>query len=230
MQNGFYVYEHVRLDTMKPFYIGKGSGTRAYTRSNRNAYWNNIVNKHGYSVNIIAKNLDEELAFLVESEKISQLKQLGLRLVNLTDGGGGISGHVHSEEAKKKISAAGIGNKYNLGRKHTEAHKKKMSDSLRGVPKSTEHNRKVGDANRGKKRTPEQIKRMKENRKPCVVTDETRAKLSKILKGKVRTEETKAKMAASALLRERIECPHCKIKVTKALAKRWHFDNCKKRG
>ena len=230
MQNGFYVYEHVRLDTMKPFYIGKGIGTRAYSRSSRNPHWHNVVKKHGYVVNMVAENLDEEMAFLVEMEKIDQLNRIGVSLVNITNGGGGIAGLVHSDEAKKKISDASKGNKHNLGRKQTDEHKKKISDALKGKQKSAEHTMKSVLARRGKKRTPEQIQRMKENRKPCVVTDETRAKLSRILKGKVRTKETKAKMAASALLRERIECPHCKIKVTKALAKRWHFDNCKKRG
>ena len=38
-----------------------------------------------------------------------------------------------SPEARKKATAHFIGNKYNLGRKHTEEYKKKMSETLKAV-------------------------------------------------------------------------------------------------
>ena len=55
----YYVYEHTRPDTGNVFYVGKGSFKRAYSKAKRNKHWHNIVNKaQGFSVNIIAKDLD----------------------------------------------------------------------------------------------------------------------------------------------------------------------------
>jgi hypothetical protein len=39
----FYVYEHIRPDTNKVFYVGKGSGYRSGITQHRNNYWKNIV-------------------------------------------------------------------------------------------------------------------------------------------------------------------------------------------
>lgn len=149
MQNGFYVYEHVRLDTMKPFYIGKGSKNRAYEKRRRNKYWNNVTTNIGYIVRFVATNLDEELSFLVEMEKIDQLRRLGYELTNMTDGGEGKSGYKLSDYQKEKVSKvhkgkvlsvytkekianARIGKPTNLGKKATEKTKKKMSEAHLG--------------------------------------------------------------------------------------------------
>ena len=106
--NKFYVYENTRLDINEIFYVGKGTGNRAYENkgSRRSEHWKRIHNKAGSSVKILADNLDEELAFLVEVERIDQLKRLNVSLVNRTTGGEGIAGYKHSKYAKEKISAA----------------------------------------------------------------------------------------------------------------------------
>jgi hypothetical protein len=88
----FYVYEHIRNDTNAIFYVGKGKKERAYRVNDRNEYWKNIVNKTGYTVRFVVKDVDEELAYLVEEERIDQLKRLGIKLTNLTLGGEGASG------------------------------------------------------------------------------------------------------------------------------------------
>jgi hypothetical protein len=88
----FYVYEHIRNDTNAIFYVGKGKNERAYRVNNRNEYWKNIVNKTEYTVRFVVKDVDEELAYLVEEERIDQLKRLGIKLTNLTLGGEGASG------------------------------------------------------------------------------------------------------------------------------------------
>jgi hypothetical protein len=92
----FYVYEHIRNDTNAIFYVGKGKKERAYRVNDRNEYWKNIVNKIGYTVRFVVKDVDEELAYLVEQERIDQLEKLGIKLANICPGGKGVgSGDKH---------------------------------------------------------------------------------------------------------------------------------------
>jgi hypothetical protein len=93
----FYVYEHIRNDTNAIFYVGKGKKERAYRINNRNEYWHNVVNKcNGYTVKFVVKDVDEELAYLAEEERIYQLKRLNIKLANINAGGAGVgSGDKH---------------------------------------------------------------------------------------------------------------------------------------
>ena len=85
MENKFYIYAHINPLFNKIFYIGKGSGRRAWEKYGRTKYWNNTVNKYGYIIDILEENLTEEEAF--EKEKW-YIKRLGLNnLVNLSEGG-----------------------------------------------------------------------------------------------------------------------------------------------
>ena len=83
----FYTYAHVRKDTNKIFYIGKGIDDRAWFTYGRNKHWNHIVKKHGYSVQILADWRTEKEALEHESLLISCFKDMGNKLVNMTDGG-----------------------------------------------------------------------------------------------------------------------------------------------
>ena len=93
----FYVYEHIRNDTNSIFYVGKGKANRAYTARNRNDHWHNVVNKaQGFTVKFVVKDVDEELSYLAEEERIDQLKRLGIKLANINAGGAGVgSGDKH---------------------------------------------------------------------------------------------------------------------------------------
>jgi hypothetical protein len=148
--NSFYVYEHLRPDNMQVFYVGKGNGKRANSKSDRNNYWHNIVNKHGFIVKYIATNIDEELAFLVEQERINQLKKLNISLANMTNGGEGSSGLKMPESAKETISKA------HKGKKISDEQKKKMSISLKKIVKSKEWQEKITASLTGRKRKPEE--------------------------------------------------------------------------
>lgn len=93
MNNKYYVYEWIRLDTNEPFYVGKGSGDRwkKLTRDN-NHHFNNIVNSKDVVVNILEDNLTEEEAFEYESYYIWYYRDIiGYDLCNITDGGEGCS-------------------------------------------------------------------------------------------------------------------------------------------
>lgn len=191
----FYVYVHSRLTTNEPFYIGKGSGTRAHDMVRRNSWWKRIVDKDGgRNLSYIAKNIDEELAFLVEEEAISKYRAQGIKLANFTNGGEGMSGYKFTQEQRIRRSKQKMGNKNNLGRKVSAEVRARMSAAQKARtvwPKLTEERKK-------------QISEFHKGNKWALGTkasEETREKLSKIHKGKQHTlghkltSEHKAKLA-----------------------------------
>lgn len=111
-----YVYRHIRLDKNVPFYIGIGGDDeykRANTKLSRNKYWENIVNKTHFEVDILIDDIDWESACVKEKEFISLYKRRkdGGTLCNLTLGGEGQCGMIPwnfgketSEETRKKQS------------------------------------------------------------------------------------------------------------------------------
>jgi|688.fasta_scaffold823794_2 hypothetical protein len=102
--SNFYIYEHIRPDTNQVFYVGKGKGNRCNSLR-RNIYWKRIVAKAGgFNVRKIVENIDEELAFLAEQERIDQIKRLGYVLCNATNGGEGVSGYKHTDKTKAALS------------------------------------------------------------------------------------------------------------------------------
>lgn len=133
----FYTYAHYTPEG-RLFYIGKGSGVRAYRFSGRGPYWKNVVSKYGKpDVQILANWNTEEEAFSHEILLIDCFKELGHKLCNLSNGGEGPSGLKHSEESKVKMRIANIGNKHALGHKVSEASRKLMGVSNIGKPTST---------------------------------------------------------------------------------------------
>lgn len=100
----FYTYAHFRLDDGKCLYIGKGKSRRAWSKAGRSDWWKRTVAKHGYRVQILATWESEEDAFQHEKLLIACFRDMGHPLVNLTDGGEGMSGCRHSAETKVKIS------------------------------------------------------------------------------------------------------------------------------
>jgi hypothetical protein len=137
MRTDFYVYEHIKADTKQIFYVGKGCKKRARDKQYRNQYWHNIVNKHGFEVKFLVKNVDEEFAFLVEQERIDQLKILGVKICNQTDGGEGSSGLVMPKSAKERISQIHKGKTISLEQRG------KASEALKKIKKTPEWIQKI---------------------------------------------------------------------------------------
>ena len=107
--NNYCVYLHLKSDDLSPFYVGKGKRRRAFTRSERSAFWRRVAEKHGFTVKILREDMSEDDAFLLEKSLISFIgrRDLGTGpLVNHTDGAEGSSGYRHTQSAKKKISDA----------------------------------------------------------------------------------------------------------------------------
>lgn len=129
MTNDFYVYQHIRNDTGEVFYVGKGRKKRATRTDGRNDYWKRIVQKSGgFSVKYVFSNLTESAAFDLEIKTIQELKNQGVNLCNLTDGGEGPSGIVPTKNHKEKISLAkaGIKRPIDVVQRSAEARRKKM--------------------------------------------------------------------------------------------------------
>jgi hypothetical protein len=124
------VYRHRRLDTNKIFYIGIGKEEkRAYRKDGRNNYWNNIINKTDYNIEIIAKDIDWEIACELE---IFLISEYGIKnLSNITLGGEGNLGNLHSIETKKIMSEKKIGKiTWNKGLKEDKEHIEKRRINL----------------------------------------------------------------------------------------------------
>lgn len=141
-----YVYRHRRLDTYKIFYVGIGSDPkRPYKKSGRNKYWQNIVSKTDYEIEIIAIVNNWELACELEELLIQEYgrKDLGLGLlVNMTDGG---EGTVNWSEEMRELSR-----QLNLGIPKSEEHREKCRRANIGKTWSEESRKKRYEATKGK--------------------------------------------------------------------------------
>ena len=137
----FYVYEWFINDTLEVFYVGTGTGKRRFETHNRNRWFNNIFNKYDCSVRVVHSYLTNNEACRLESERIAYWKAKGKAKCNFTNGGTGFStGKLnpihkrikHGEEnyfSKHKFTGK---NNHMTGKKHTEATKKKISQSRVG--------------------------------------------------------------------------------------------------
>lgn len=189
----YYVYELIDPRNNLVFYVGKGKTrdklNRVYRRikdhlnsndkSNRFKYFLiQKIRKLGLEVEfrIIKEGISESEAFILEIELI---KKYGKRidnsgnLVNITDGGEGISGFKHSNESKELMS---IKHKELIklnggnfkGRKHNRETKQRMSiiqkkicktriNSMQGKHHSEETKRKISEKQKGKTRLPKEM-------------------------------------------------------------------------
>jgi hypothetical protein len=214
----YYVYQHLKLDDNLIFYIGIGcqrNYLRAYSKDNRSSYWDSIVKKHGYKIEVLHDNLSKEDAIKIEKTLISKYgrKDLGHGvLCNLTDGGDGILNV--SDEIKNKISSI------LKGRKLSEETKRKMSESRKGKVHSGDTKKKIGLSKVGNKymlgkklndEAKDKIRKSKIGDKNPMynkeISQETRIKLSESHKGekhpmygKKHKEESKIKMSESKKL------------------------------
>ena len=142
-----YVYQHIRLDTDEVFYIGIGTDSngkykRANRKTHRSEYWNNIVNKAGYRVEILTDGITKDEAAEEEKRLINHYGRKDINtgiLVNMTDGGEGTLGvayrepwnkgktNIYSEEIKEKIREG------NRTRIYTAETRRKLSEAKKGI-------------------------------------------------------------------------------------------------
>jgi hypothetical protein len=100
---GYCVYLHRRKSDGSVFYVGKGTETRPFRISNRSDWWKRTAKKYGVIVEIFQQGMTDDAAKQLEIELISKYgrKQDGGCLINLTDGGDGVTNL--PEETRKRI-------------------------------------------------------------------------------------------------------------------------------
>jgi hypothetical protein len=210
MSQNFYVYTH-SLSGKPPFYVGKGNEKiiKKVARTS-NPHHTHIVKKYGKE-NIIVKTMlcrNERHALDLEVRMIMVLRNGGVKLVNMTDGGEGASGFPMSEQNKIKMSLR------HKGKVISEDLRKKMSDGHKNRPPISEETRrkksiaakKIGFselakekmliANTGRKKTSSEIEKRLlkiENNGGYRHTDEVKKKMSIAMTGFKRTPESVAK-------------------------------------
>lgn len=156
-----YVYRHIKKTNNEIFYIGIGSDglgtyTRAYTKygRSRNTHWQNVVNKHGYYIEITHDNIIWEEACFIEKYLILFYgrRDLGTgTLVNKTEGGEGVVGTVVTDEKRKKLSDGKKGEKHPMfGKNLSTETKKRISDGNKGKILSFEHKKRISEYMKGK--------------------------------------------------------------------------------
>ena len=173
----YYVYAYLREDNT-PYYIGKGKGSRAYANHPRKN-GSNMLPKDINKIKILHENLSEDEPITIEQQLIQSYgrKDLGTGiLLNMTDGGDGLSGWIRPQTA-------------------IDSHRSK----LKGKPRPKEVVTKIALSNTGKKRSAETKQKLSESHKGKKQSEETKRKRAEKLKGIKRSEETKLKFSLSKM-------------------------------
>lgn len=158
---GNYTYSDYKFD-YEPFYVGKGKENRIQEHLQE---WHLKNDGNKFKINKIKKiiketkqnpiiikykeNLTEKLSFDLETKMIKTIGRIDLEngpLTNLSEGGTGSSGRIHSDTTKQKISISNTGkirtekfkenlktkttgkNNHNYGKPMSEKQKKQISD------------------------------------------------------------------------------------------------------
>lgn len=135
--NIYYVYQYLR-ENGTPYYIGKGSGRRAYSTDRVIPKPTNITR-----IQIVAHNLSELEAFLLETKLIVIYGRIDLGtgiLHNKTNGGDG------AHAVSNKVA-------WNKGKTQSSEHNLKISVSLKSYKRTSEHQKKINQSLKGREPT-----------------------------------------------------------------------------
>jgi hypothetical protein len=217
-------YTYILVDPRNntPFYVGKGHGRRCYFHVEEAKYYTSRkspkLNKIRKLLSLglqpivvkVEEGIPDEQAIELECFLIEEIRNHGISLTNMTDGGDGAKGYRHTKEHLLKMS----------GRFKGRVFSNEVRQKMR-KPKSPEGRMNIAKA------------RLTTTYRP---SEETKQKTSTTLlgrpspmKGRTHTNESRAKMSAAGKGRPKakVECPNCMRSVAVNTATRWHFNNCR---
>ena len=166
---------------------------RAKSEKTHKANWINQLAARGLAPRMDVVEVGTEDWAFAEKKWIAFYRGKGLDLVNLTDGGEGVTGLVFSAASREKMATA------KKGRKLTPEHIKKVADALRG-----------------KKRTEESMAGSRKALTGRVVSQETREKIRASLIGRKHTDEAREKISAAGVGRTHSEESKAKMRAARA--------------
>jgi len=196
------LYRHIK-PCGETFYIGVGNDIRPYTKSDRSEFWWKVVNKYGYEIQILKRDLTKEEAYKLEIILIAWYGRKNLNkgpLVNLTDGGDGSNNVIVSEETKEKLRIARI------GYTHSDETKFKISNSHKGKIISEETKHKMSKSAKKKIVTKEHYNKLHGNQKGenngmfgKIHSEKTKQKIREKATGRKMSDEAKSKISKMVL-------------------------------
>lgn len=164
MKNSKVIYLHRKKTDNSVFYVGMGNLKRAYCKQ-REKWWNRVVDKYGYVIEIFRDGLTSEEAFELEIELIAKYGRIDLgngQLINQTNGGITVQGMSKSSLDKKKKSLKSV--------KRTEEWKSNISKALKGKVKGKEWRDKISKTITGTKLSEDVKQKMRLSNKSKIVT------------------------------------------------------------
>lgn len=151
------VYFHRKATNGEIFYVGMGSPKRPYYKR-RTEWWQRVVDKYGYTIDIVHKGLTQEQAYELEIKYIAQFGRYDLKtgsLVNQTDGGPHFVG-ISKEKTKNRGKSL-------KGRTKSKKHRENLSKSLSNLAKSAVHKSNISKSLKGRKLSEETKAKIKRN-------------------------------------------------------------------
>jgi hypothetical protein len=214
----FYVYLIFRPDG-RPCYVGKGKGGRweAHFKKAANPWLSRIIAKAGGELPVVKvrEHLTESEAFETEVAWIAAIgrKKGGGPLVNLTDGGDGTTGHVHSLGTRARLSEA------RKAQWESPEARARRSEALKAMWQDPDYQTRIAEARKAMWQDPDYQARIAEARKAMWRDPEHQARMSEASKAMWQDPKTRARIAEAR--KAQLASPEARARLSEASKAMW---------